>query len=99
MEQYLSVGFSNLSCSLLGLASSDELKVAKVQRLFDAETGEIVEQYYGYEVGHTYICKEVWIITKGYKEIKAYFSEEEAKAEYNRIVDEIRKNSKVIDVK
>lgn len=88
--------FNTESCSVFGF-SNDDIKVEKCRGLFDAKTGKEIS--YNYEIGTTYICKEKWKIYRGCSTIKEFDTEEEAKAELNRIITELEeKGNKIIKV-
>lgn len=97
---YLNVGFANLSSGLYGFGANslEDLTVSEILAFVDLETNEIQDGYC-YQENHTYVYKKVWLLKKGYKTIKSFFGESEAKEEYNRIINELRKDNKVIDVK
>lgn len=90
---YINSGFAGLLCAF---GSIDDLSVQETHMFVDTETDEMVDSY-KCEENHTYKYKKVWSIHKGYKSLK-HFLTEEAKSEYNRIVDELRKDNKVIDM-
>lgn len=97
---YLNILTSALSNGLcaFGGNSLDDLTVNEILAFVDVDTNEIQDGYH-YEENHTYVYKKVWTLKKGYKTIKNFFNEKEAKAEYNRIVKELKKDNKIIDVK
>lgn len=86
---YLYGGLDSCSCGLFGISGSDDIKLEK-QNLFVDETGEeVCFPSHPYIVGKKYTYVEKWSIRKGYANIKSFNTEEEAKAELDRIAKEL----------
>lgn len=90
-------------CCSIGERDNEVLKVSAETALVRQDTGEEVDfaygAVYGIADGVLLVKRTKWTLRKNYEVIAKFDTEEEAKAELKRIVDELAKSNLVVQVK
>lgn len=82
-------------------AEQEDIHVQETISLVRDRDGKIIDGYIPigesiYQEDETYTAKRFWALTKNYNLIARFDSKEKAEAELERIVEELKKDSKVI---
>lgn len=91
---------SGFVCSDSYISSiNDTIKIQKILKFVDKETGKSVKDYNDYEIGKEYVYSELYAVIKGFLELAVYDSEEKAKEKLEEIKQSLKDGKQFIEIK